>query len=49
MKFLTAAVMGTLLLGSPVLSLACKGEKGEKAESGSKSDAKRGDKDAKKS
>ena len=42
-------MMGVLLLGSPVLSFACKGEKGEKsADSAGKSDSKK-DKDAKKS
>lgn len=42
-------MMGVLLLGSPVLSFACKGEKGEKsAESAGKSDSKK-DKEAKKS
>jgi hypothetical protein len=42
-------MMGVMLLGSPVLSLACKGEKGEKsAESAGKSDGKKA-KDEKKS
>lgn len=43
MKFTIAMVMGALLLGSPVLSFACKGEKGEKADASSKSDAKKQD------
>lgn len=48
-KPMAMMMMGVLLLGSPVLSLACKGEKGEKSgESAGKSDGKK-DKDAKKS
>ena len=48
-KPMAMMMMGVLLLGSPVLSLACTGEKGEKSgESAGKSDGKK-DKDAKKS
>lgn len=49
MKLTTALVMGTLLLGSPVLSLACKGEKGEKADAAGKAEAKKNGKEAQKS
>ncbi len=45
-KLTIAALMGTLMLGSPVLSLACK--KGDKGESAEKSDTKRDSKDSKK-
>ena len=45
MKLTIAMVMGALLLGSPVLSIACKGEKGEKADASGKGDVKK-DKDA---
>jgi hypothetical protein len=41
MKITIAMVMGTLLLGSPVLSIACKKGEGEKADASSKSDAKK--------
>ena len=43
MKLTIAMLMGGLLLGSPVLSHACKGEKGEKADASGKGDAKKSD------
>jgi len=48
MKIAIAMIMGAVLLGSPVLSVACKGEKGEKADAAGKADAAKKDKDVKK-
>lgn len=48
MRITIAMVMGALLLGSPVLSVACKGEKGEKADASGKTDAKKESKETKK-
>jgi hypothetical protein len=42
MKITIAMVMGALLLGSPVLSVACKKGEHEKADASGKGDAKKG-------